>query len=772
MVKGFTVREILEILEDNPKVTKEGLFEDLHNVLYTVKEITLDTVVPEVVCKNLGRKYGQKIKKTKKPKKQDPKVEPKVEPKKEQPKVEPVKEVKKEEVKVEPKKETKVEPKKEESKPKVDASKQKPKVEPKKEQPKVEPKEEFEEEIELSKVYDGKYDEYEVEARTHTRLKNVKKKKKPSQRQSNVSGSKKADDFVLIYTPGMTVAQIADGLNVSVGEIVKKLVMLGYMYNATAALDKDLAELLAEDAGYTLKEKILEDITKFEEMKIEDNPEDLVLRSPIITIMGHVDHGKTTLLDTIRNTRVTASEAGGITQHIGAYQVEKNGRKITFIDTPGHAAFTEMRARGAQVTDIVVLVVAADDGIMPQTVEAIDHAKAAKVPIIVAINKMDKPQANPDQVLQALTKYGLVPEAWGGDTICVPISALKAQGIEDLLEMILLTADMQELKANPNRLGIGTVVEAKLDRGRGPVATLLVSNGTIKIGDPIVVGTTYGRIRSMTDETSKMITSAGPAKAVEITGLSDVPEAGDHFMVFEDEKTARLVAEERKIRKTDAELSAGAVSLVSALSSDKELNLIIKGDVQGSIEALRSSLQKIDIEGVKINIIRTGVGSVTETDIALASTSGAVIIGFNIRPRANILDYAKEKNIEVRLYSVIYKLLEDIEEAMTGMLDPEYEERVIGEAEVRNTFRASKVGTIAGLYVTSGVINNNDSIRLVRDSIVIYDGKIGSLRRFDDDVKEVREGFECGLTIKNFNDIKEGDLVETYRMVEVKRNVL
>jgi translation initiation factor IF-2 len=772
MVKGFTVREILEILEDNPKVTKEGLFEDLHNVLYTVKEITLDTVVPEVVCKNLGRKYGQKIKKTKKPKKQDPKVEPKVEPKKEQPKVEPVKEVKKEEVKVEPKKETKVEPKKEESKPKVDASKQKPKVEPKKEQPKVEPKEEFEEEIELSKVYDGKYDEYEVEARTHTRLKNVKKKKKPSQRQSNVSGSKKADDFVLIYTPGMTVAQIADGLNVSVGEIVKKLVMLGYMYNATAALDKDLAELLAEDAGYTLKEKILEDITKFEEMKIEDNPEDLVLRSPIITIMGHVDHGKTTLLDTIRNTRVTASEAGGITQHIGAYQVEKNGRKITFIDTPGHAAFTEMRARGAQVTDIVVLVVAADDGIMPQTVEAIDHAKAAKVPIIVAINKMDKPQANPDQVLQALTKYGLVPEAWGGDTICVPISALKAQGIEDLLEMILLTADMQELKANPNRLGIGTVVEAKLDRGRGPVATLLVSNGTIKIGDPIVVGTTYGRIRSMTDETSKMITSAGPAKAVEITGLSDVPEAGDHFMVFEDEKTARLVAEERKIRKTDAELSAGAVSLVSALSSDKELNLIIKGDVQGSIEALRSSLQKIDIEGVKINIIRTGVGSVTETDIALASTSGAVIIGFNIRPRANILDYAKEKNIEVRLYSVIYKLLEDIEEAMTGMLDPEYEERVIGEAEVRNTFKASKVGTIAGLYVTSGVINNNDSIRLVRDSIVIYDGKIGSLRRFDDDVKEVREGFECGLTIKNFNDIKEGDLVETYRMVEVKRNVL
>ncbi len=770
MVKGFTVREILEILEDNPKVTKEGLFDDLYNVIYTEKEITLDTIVPEAICKNLGRKYGQEIKKTKRPKKETPKKEePKPEPKAE-PK--PIVEDKKEKVEEKPKVEAKPEPKKEEPKQKVEVPKSKP--ETKKETPKVEPQEEFEDEdeVELSKVYDGKYDEYEVEAKTYTRLKNVKKKRKVTQRQSNVSGSKKADENVLIYTPGMTVAQIADGLTVSVGEIVKKLVMLGYMYNATAALDKDLVELLAEDAGYILKEKILEDITKFEEMKIEDNPEDLEARSPIITIMGHVDHGKTTLLDTIRNTRVTASEAGGITQHIGAYQVEKSGRKITFIDTPGHAAFTEMRARGAQVTDIVVLVVAADDGIMPQTVEAIDHAKAAKVPIIVAINKMDKPQAHPDQVLQELTKYGLVPEVWGGDTICVPISALKAQGIEELLEMILLTADMLELKANPNRLGIGTVVEAKLDRGRGPVATLLVSNGTIKIGDPIVVGTTYGRIRSMTDEKSKLLTSAGPAKAVEITGLSDVPEAGDHFMVFEDEKTARLVAEERNIRKTDAELSAGAVSLVSALSDDKELNLIIKGDVQGSIEALKSSLQKINIDGVKINIIRTGVGSVTETDIALASTSNSIIIGFNIRPRSNILDYAKEKNIEVRLYSVIYKLLEDIEEAMTGMLDPEYEERVIGEAEVRNTFKASKIGTIAGLYVTSGVINNSDSIRLIRDSIVIYNGKIGSLRRFDDDVKEVREGFECGLTIKNFNDIKEGDLVETYRMVEVKRNVL
>ena len=765
MVKGFTVREILEILEDNPKVTKEGLFDDLYNVIYTEKVITLDTIVPEAICKNLGRKYGQEIKKTKKPKKETPKEEPKPEPKAE-PK--PVVEDKKEKVEEKPKVEAKPAPTKEEPKQKVEVPKSKP--ETKKETKKVEPQEEFEDEdeVELSKVYDGKYDEYEVEAKTYTRLKNVKKKRKVTQRQSNVSGSKKADENVLIYTPGMTVAQIADGLTVSVGEIVKKLVMLGYMYNATAALDKDLAELLAEDAGFILKEKILEDITKFEEMKIKDNPEDLEARSPIITIMGHVDHGKTTLLDTIRNTRVTASEAGGITQHIGAYQVEKSGRKITFIDTPGHAAFTEMRARGAQVTDIVVLVVAADDGIMPQTVEAIDHAKAAKVPIIVAINKMDKPQAHPDQVLQELTKYGLVPEVWGGDTICVPISALKAQGIEELLEMILLTADMLELKANPNRLGIGTVVEAKLDRGRGPVATLLVSNGTIKIGDPIVVGTTYGRIRSMTDEKSKLLTSAGPAKAVEITGLSDVPEAGDHFMVFEDEKTARLVAEERNIRKTDAELSAGAVSLVSALSDDKELNLIIKGDVQGSIEALKSSLQKINIDGVKINIIRTGVGSVTETDIALASTSGSIIIGFNIRPRANILDYAKEKNIEVRLYSVIYKLLEDIEEAMTGMLDPEYEEKVIGEAEVRNTFKASKIGTIAGLYVTNGVINNGDSIRLIRDSIVIYNGKIGSLRRFDDDVKEVREGFECGLTIKNFNDIKEGDLVETYRMVEVK----
>ena len=605
--------------------------------------------------------------------------------------------------------------------------------------------------------------------------KNVDHKKRAKRAKEDKSTNltdKQEQKKEIIIPSSIKVGDLAGYLEKSPSDIIKKLMMLGIMATINQEIDFETANIIIEDYGYIAIEEKEESIEEKFFKEEADRPEDLVKRPPVITVMGHVDHGKTSLLDAIRETKVTEREAGGITQHIGAYTVEVNGEQITFLDTPGHEAFTAMRSRGASITDIAILVVAADDGVMPQTVEAIDHAKAAKVPIIVAINKMDKPQAHPDQVLQELTKYGLVPEVWGGDTICVPISALKAQGIEELLEMILLTADMLELKANPNRLGIGTVVEAKLDRGRGPVATLLVSNGTIKIGDPIVVGTTYGRIRSMTDEKSKLLTSAGPAKAVEITGLSDVPEAGDHFMVFEDEKTARLVAEERNIRKTDAELSAGAVSLVSALSDDKELNLIIKGDVQGSIEALKSSLQKINIDGVKINIIRTGVGSVTETDIALASTSGSIIIGFNIRPRANILDYAKEKNIEVRLYSVIYKLLEDIEEAMTGMLDPEYEERVIGEAEVRNTFKASKIGTIAGLYVTSGVINNSDSIRLIRDSIVIYNGKIGSLRRFDDDVKEVREGFECGLTIKNFNDIKEGDLVETYRMVEVKRNVL
>lgn len=630
------------------------------------------------------------------------------------------------------------------------------------------------EELELSRVYDDKYNDYEVESKVFTRLKNIKKSKtKKGNRQSNLNTNTKAASNVLVYTPGMTVAQVADGLNLPVGEIVKKLIMLGYMVNANQIIDKDIIELLAEDSGFSVKDKVVEDITKFEDIKIEDEEENLESRPPIVTIMGHVDHGKTTLLDTIRHSKVVSGEAGGITQHIGAYQVEKNGRLITFIDTPGHAAFTEMRARGAEATDIVVLVVAADDGVMPQTKEAIDHAQAAKVPIIVAVNKMDKLTANPDRVKQELSSYNLVAEEWGGNTIFVPISALTGEGVDELLEMVLLTADLEDFKANPNRLGVGTVIEAKLDKGRGPVATLLVKNGTIKIGDPIVVGNSFGKIRAMQDEVNDQLKSAGPSKAVEVTGLTDVPHAGDYFMVFEDEKTAKLVAEERAQRQFDEEKGVGKpVSLANIFDnlddSQKELNLIIKGDVQGSIEALKGSLDGINVEGAKINVVRSSVGGITETDISLAVASKSVIIGFNVRPNAQVLEYAKEKNVEVRLYNIIYKVLEDIEAAMEGMLDPVFEEKVIGEAEVRSIFKASKIGTIAGCYVTSGVITRGSDIRLIRDSIVVYEGKISSLKRFKDDIKEVRNGYECGLTIENYNDIKEGDIVEAYTMVKIK----
>ena len=630
-------------------------------------------------------------------------------------------------------------------------------------------------EIELRRVYDDKYNDYETESKVYTRIKNVKKNQKSNRgtRQTNITGGERAASNVLIYTPGMTVAQIADGLSVPIGEIVRKLVMLGYMVNASEAIDKDIIEILADDYNFALKDKVLEDITKFEEIKIEDDENLLVERPPIVTIMGHVDHGKTTLLDTIRHTKVVVTEAGGITQHIGAYQVKKNNKYITFIDTPGHAAFTEMRARGANATDIVILVVAADDGVMPQTKEAIEHAQAAKVPIIVAINKMDKPGANPDKIKQELTSYNLIAEEWGGKTIFVPISALTGKGVEELLEMILLTSEMENFRANPNRLGFGMVIEAKLDKGRGPVATLLVKNGTIRIGDPIVVGNTYGKVRAMQDETKANLKSAGPSKPVEITGLVDVPLAGDHFMIFEDEKTARLVAEERAMRSFNIEKGVGKPISLANLFEDinnpnKELNVIIKGDVQGSIEALKGSLEKISVENVKINIIRASVGTITETDVNLALASSSVVIGFNIRPNAKIMDYAKEKNIEVRLYNIIYKVLEDIEAAMKGMLDPVFEEKVLGQAEVRSIFKASKIGTIAGCYVTSGSIIRNSDVRLIRDSIVVYEGKMSSLKRFKDDIKEVKLGYECGITIENYNDIKEGDVIEAYTMEKIK----
>ena len=760
------VKEILEIL----KVPAEELLEKLDNVGI---EADLETEIAQDVIKKLGRVYKMDIKPPKAKKAAPAPVEPK------EVKVEaPAKEEKKTAPKKEERKVVKQEPKvvKEEkpNQPTKKVVKQEPKQE-KKAKENLSKEEELVKEIELTRVYDDKYNDYEKETKVYTRLKNVKKRQsKAGGRKTNISGNEKAKTKEVVFTPGLTVAQLADALSTSIGDVVRKLVMLGFMVGASQPLDKDVVEIIAEEYGYTVKEKVLEDITKFEEIIIKDDESLLVSRPPIVTIMGHVDHGKTTLLDTIRNTKVTASEAGGITQHIGAYQVKVNKKLITFIDTPGHSAFAEMRARGANATDIIILVVAADDGVMPQTKEAIDHARAAKVPIIVAINKMDKPQAEPERVKQELAGLNLVPEEWGGSTIYVPISALTSQGIDELLEMVTLTAELEDLKANPNRLGVGMVIEAKLDKGRGPVATLLVMNGSIKIGDPIVVGNAFGKIRAMTDESKTFLKTASPSKAVEITGLDSVPLAGDRFMVFEDEKTARLIAEERSQRAFNLEMGVGSpISLANLFENlndeNKELNLIVKGDVQGSIEAINSSLEKLSVDGVKINIVRSGVGAINENDINLAVASNSIIIAFNIRPIANITDYAKEKNIEIRLYSVIYKVLEDIEKAMTGMLDPILEEKVLGQAEVRNIFKASKIGTIAGCYVTSGSILRNSHVRLIRDSIVVYEGDLSSLKRFKDDVREVKFGYECGITIENFNDIKEGDVIEAYTMEKIAK---
>jgi len=540
-------------------------------------------------------------------------------------------------------------------------------------------------------------------------------------------------------------------------------------------LERETVELLADEAGFEVKDKIFTDVIEFEKIVLEDSEENLVKRPPVVTIMGHVDHGKTTLLDAIRNSRVVTGEAGGITQHIGAYQVDHNGNVITFLDTPGHAAFTSMRARGAQVTDICVLVVASDDGVMPQTKEAIDHAKAAGVPIIVAINKMDKPSANPDRIMQELTNFNLLAEEWGGDTIFVKLSALQGEGIDELLEMINLVSEMAELKANPKRLATGTVIEAKLDKGRGPVATLLVENGTLRIGDSIVVGNTHGRVRAMMNDLNQRIDAAGPSTPIEITGLNDVPQAGDRFMVFPSEKEARQIADQRTANARELGNKPGkAVSLDDIFSQIqegdlKELNIIIKGDVQGSVEALSASLLKIDVEGAKINIIRASVGTITETDVTLASASGAIIIGFNVRPSAATRQQAAAEGVDIRLHSIIYKVIDEIEAAMKGMLDPIFEEKVTGQLEVRQTFKVSKVGTIAGCYVTDGTVSRNASVRVIRDGIVVFEGELGSLKRFKDEVKEVNYGYECGITIDRYNDIKEGDIIEAYIMEEVKR---
>lgn len=577
------------------------------------------------------------------------------------------------------------------------------------------------------------------------------------------------------FTNSMTVGQLADELGKESAEIIKKLMMLGVMATINQELDKDTVELIASEYGVPVEEVIILEETELEKYEVEDKEEDMQVRPPVVTIMGHVDHGKTTLLDSIRKTKVVEGEAGGITQHIGAYQIEENGKKITFLDTPGHAAFTTMRARGAEVTDTTILVVAADDGVMPQTIEAINHAKAAEVPIIVAVNKIDKPTANPDRVMQELTEHGLVPEAWGGETIFVPLSAKTGEGIDELIEMILLVSEVAELKANPNRAAKGTVIEAELDKGRGSVATLLVQTGTLQVGDPIVVGNTFGRVRAMVNDIGRRVKTAGPSTPVEITGLNDVPNAGDQFLVFKDEKTARQVGEARASKQLDEQRSDKAKLSLDDLFEQikqgdvKDINLIVKADVQGSAEALTAALQKIEVEGVKVKIIHTGVGAITESDIILASASNAIVIGFNVRPDGNAKSTAETENVDIRLHRIIYKVIDEIEAAMKGMLDPEYEEKVIGQVEVRQTFKVSKIGTIAGGYVTEGTITRDSGIRLIRDGVVIFEGEVDVLKRFKDDVKEVSQGYECGITIKKYNDIREGDVMESFVMQEIER---
>ena len=580
----------------------------------------------------------------------------------------------------------------------------------------------------------------------------------------------------IAVTVPITVAGLSEQAEISVSKIIMSMMQMGVMATINQTLDKDMVEMLAVDLG--LQIVVTEEEPEIVEEGIdtrEDNEKDLQPRPPIITVMGHVDHGKTSLLDAIRNTNVTAGESGGITQHIGASEVEINGKKIVFLDTPGHEAFTTMRARGAQVTDIAVLVVAADDGVMPQTIESISHAKAAGVPIIVAINKMDKPGANPDRVKQALMDHNILVEDWGGDVISVPVSAKKGEGITDLLEMILLQADVLELKANPDRLASGTVIEARLDKAKGPVATLLVSNGTLKTGQSIVAGTTSGKIRVMTDDKGKTIRKAGPATAVEILGLGDVPAAGDIFNAVRDDKTAREIAQNRKDKMREEVMARNASMTLDKLFSQiqegeaKELNLIVKADVQGSVGAIIQSLEKLETPEVKINVVHSGVGTINESDIMLAETSNAIIIGFNVRPTTAVSNQAAAADVEIRLYRVIYDIIDEIQDAMKGMLDPEFKEEVLGKAEVRDTFKVPNLGVVAGCYVTEGEVKRNAQIRLVRDGIVIHEGVISSLKRFKDDVKEVSAGYECGLGIEKYNDIKPEDVIECFEMVEVER---
>lgn len=581
------------------------------------------------------------------------------------------------------------------------------------------------------------------------------------------------ENNVVLYHEGMNVSTLAEECGVSGSEIIKKLMGLGLMVSLNQAIDFENAQIIALEYGKTLKKEETQDVSNFEEYEVIDQEEDLVKRPPVVTIMGHVDHGKTTLLDYIRHSKVVDTEFGGITQHIGAYQVVHNGEKISFIDTPGHAAFTEMRARGASVTDIVIIIVAADDGVMPQTKEAVDHALSANVPIIVAVNKIDKPNANPEKILQEMAEINIIPESWGGTYPFVNISAATGEGIDTLLENVLAISEMQELKANPNRYAIGSVIESKVDKNIGGIASLLIQNGTLRLGDPIVVGTTHGKVRTMKNDLGEPIVEAGPSTPVEITGLSDNPSAGDKFMAFETESQAKEVAAKRLEIKKNQKNKKEALTLDDLFArinaGEKEINVVLKTDVRGSEEAVRNALEKIDVEGVKVKVIRSGIGTITESDVVLANASNAIIIGFNVSPSSMTKELAKEYSVDIRLYTIIYKVVEEMELAMKGMLDPEFEEKELGTVEIRKIFKFSKVGNIAGCYVTEGMVKANASVRLVRDGVIIYEGKLSSLQREKDNVKEVKKGFECGLTLENWSDIKEGDTLNVYEIVEVKR---
>lgn len=652
---------------------------------------------------------------------------------------------------------------------------------------------------EVSNLSDDLEEEnYEEEIQEDVQQDNNKKTKSTNKKKKNNNSSFKQNDFKkkrkemykhkdklktntavitdvdVIYRDGMTVSELASGLGIGAGEIIKKLMSLGMMMTINQAIEYDVAEIIASDYNKKLRREETTSETDFENLELVDDENELVSRPPVVTIMGHVDHGKTTLLDTIRKTDVALGEAGGITQAIGAYQIDYNGNKITFIDTPGHAAFTEMRARGASVTDIVIIIVAADDGVMPQTKEAIDHAKAAKVPIIVAVNKMDKPGANPDKVMTEMAEAGIMPEEWGGDVMFVNISAKTGMGINDLLERILLISEVQELKANPNRYASGTVLESKFDKKSGITTSLLIQNGTLRLGDAIVVGNYAGKVRTLKNDKNESLVEAKPSEPVTITGLTESPSAGDKFMVFENDKKAKTIANERKLKAQSANTKVSqAVSLDDLFNKieagAKEINIILKADVRGSEEAVKNSLMKLDVEGIRINVIRSGIGSVSESDIVLAAASDAIIIGFNIRPDNKIMDYAKERNVDIRLYNIIYKLVEEIEQAMRGKLEPIYEEKVLGQAEVRKLFKFSKVGTIAGSMVINGIIKRDSKARVIRDGVIVYDGAINTIAREKDQVKEVKSGIECGITIENFNDIKEKDIIEAYEIIEIER---